>query len=130
MDTQHPSAPASRRGVIHVNAAHTTGYVVVGNHLAQHADLSLTAIGLAVHIQSLPAGTPITVKALAKRLPEGEIRIAGGPPRTGGRRVLEADPRTAPERPDRDGDLLVQQPGSAKGLGPGPGSRSGPRPGP
>ncbi|KQX11977.1 hypothetical protein ASC82_18565 [Streptomyces sp. Root431] len=77
MDTQHPSAPASRRGVIHVNAAHTTGYVVVGNHLAQHADLSLTAIGLAVHIQSLPAGTPITVKALAKRLPEGEIRIAG-----------------------------------------------------
>lgn len=77
MDTQHPSAPASRRGVIHVNVPHTTSYVVVGNHLAQHEGLSLTAIGLAVHIQSLPTGTSVTVKDLAGRFPEGEIRIAG-----------------------------------------------------
>jgi DNA-binding GntR family transcriptional regulator len=45
-------------------------FAVVGNHLAQHSDLSLT-----VHIQSLPAGTPVGKKALATKFPEGEIRI-------------------------------------------------------
>jgi DNA-binding GntR family transcriptional regulator len=49
---------------------------VVGNHLAQHRELSATAIGLAVHIQSLPDGAPVTVKALAARFSEGETRIA------------------------------------------------------
>ncbi|WP_367825829.1 helix-turn-helix domain-containing protein [Streptomyces sp. LMG1-1-1.1] len=63
-------------GVIHANVPHTSGFVVVGNHLAQHEHLSLTAIGLAAHIQSLPAGTPIGIKTLAGRFPEGEIRIA------------------------------------------------------
>ncbi|ELS53996.1 hypothetical protein STVIR_5019 [Streptomyces viridochromogenes Tue57] len=50
--------------------------MVVGNHLAQHPELSLTAIGLAVHIQSLPARTPIGIKTLAAKFPEGEMRIA------------------------------------------------------
>lgn len=49
---------------------------MVGNHLAQHRELSLLAIGLAVHIQSLPAGARISIKALAERFPEGETRIA------------------------------------------------------
>ncbi|AXL93377.1 DNA-binding protein [Streptomyces sp. CB09001] len=49
---------------------------MVGNHLLQHPELSLTAIGLAVHIQSLPAGTPVGIKSLAGKFPEGEIRIA------------------------------------------------------
>ncbi|MFF7443999.1 helix-turn-helix domain-containing protein [Streptomyces sp. NPDC008122] len=76
MGTQHLSAPVSGAGVIHANVTHTTGYTVVGNHLAQHEHLSLTAIGLAAHIQSLPAGSRIGVKCLAERFPEGEIRVA------------------------------------------------------
>ncbi|OKJ70322.1 DNA-binding protein [Streptomyces sp. CB02460] len=63
-------------GVIHVNSRHTSGFTVIGNHLAQHEDLSLLAIGLAVHIQSLPEGAKIGVKVLAARFPESEMRIA------------------------------------------------------
>ncbi|MFE9221115.1 helix-turn-helix domain-containing protein [Streptomyces lavendulae] len=55
---------------------HTDQYTVVGNHLAQHRVLSLVAIGLALHIQSLPAGARVGIKALAERFPEGEVRIA------------------------------------------------------
>ncbi|WP_031147548.1 hypothetical protein [Streptomyces xanthophaeus] len=55
---------------------HTTRFVVVGNHLAQHPSMSLVAIGLATPIQSLPAGTRIGIKRLAERFPEGEVRIA------------------------------------------------------
>ncbi|GHD14107.1 DNA-binding protein [Streptomyces violarus] len=80
MTDQHPSAPARPQsgtsGVQHVTERHDDHFTVVGNHLAQHPDLSLTAIGLAVHIQSLPAGTPVGIKALTAKFPEGEIRIA------------------------------------------------------
>jgi hypothetical protein len=82
MTEQHPSAPAPAKsgpcagGVEHVNEPHHDQFVVVGNHLAQHPELSLTAIGLAVHIQSLPARTPVGIKTLAAKFPEGEIRIA------------------------------------------------------
>lgn len=88
MALEHPSAPsraASRHragtassGVVHVNVQHTDHYTVVGNHLAQHRALSLVAIGLALHIQSLPAGAEVGIKPLARRFPEGEIRIAAG----------------------------------------------------
>ncbi|MCE3031804.1 helix-turn-helix domain-containing protein [Streptomyces sp. CMSTAAHL-2] len=73
-----PSHPKSRHssGVTHVNEPHYDNFTVVGNHLAQHPELSLTAIGLATHIQSLPEGTPIGIKALAAKFREGEIRIA------------------------------------------------------
>ncbi|WP_436842114.1 hypothetical protein [Streptomyces virginiae] len=51
----HPSrgtrAPNRSGGVIHDNSRHTSRFTVIGNHLAQHAELSLLAIGLAVHIQ-------------------------------------------------------------------------------
>ncbi|MFE1578561.1 helix-turn-helix domain-containing protein [Streptomyces fradiae] len=90
MDVQHLSAPshtplpvAGKRpghhssGVIHVNTRHITRFTVVGNHLAQHAALSLVAIGLAVHIQSLPTGARIDIKTLAARFPEGAQRVAG-----------------------------------------------------
>ncbi|MFJ3304664.1 helix-turn-helix domain-containing protein [Streptomyces sp. NPDC086549] len=70
------NAAHSQSGVIHVNEPHHDNFTVVGNHLAQHPELSLTAIGLAIHIQSLPAGSPIGIKALAAKFPEGEIRIA------------------------------------------------------
>ncbi|MFD9433952.1 helix-turn-helix domain-containing protein [Streptomyces sp. NPDC060002] len=96
MDTQNPSLPphaqsrisgknhpprrastaAHSGGVVHDNTRHTTRFTVIGNHLAQHPDLSGLAIGLAVHIQSLPAGARVDIKTLAARFPEGTTRIA------------------------------------------------------
>ena len=77
-----PGSPGASRdatptsGVVHVNSRHTSGFTVIGNHLAQHGGLSLLAIGLAVHIQSLPEGAKVGVKALTARFPESEMRIA------------------------------------------------------
>ncbi|MFJ6510556.1 hypothetical protein ACIQMO_09970 [Streptomyces sp. NPDC091406] len=86
MDTQQNTAltralaevpgPLPARGVIHVVIPHTDRFTVVGNHLAQHAGLSTTAVGFAVRIQSLPQGTEVGVKALAARFCEGEKLIA------------------------------------------------------
>lgn len=75
---ENPSSRRSSGGVVHDNVRHTTRFTVVGNHLTQHATLSLLAIGLAVHIQSLPAGAPVDIKTLAARFPEGTTRIAAG----------------------------------------------------
>ncbi|WP_405808088.1 helix-turn-helix domain-containing protein [Streptomyces sp. NBC_00210] len=69
-----PAVPTS--GIRHINRRHPDRFTVVGNHLTQHRELSLTAIGLAAHIQSLPAGAKVSIKALAERFPEGEVRIA------------------------------------------------------
>ncbi|MFF0463446.1 helix-turn-helix domain-containing protein [Streptomyces mexicanus] len=63
-------------GVIHVRTYQSGRYVVVGNHLAQHRELSLTAIGLATHILSAPEGTPADIRSLADRFSEGRDRIA------------------------------------------------------
>ncbi|MFD5520404.1 hypothetical protein [Streptomyces sp. NPDC127066] len=68
-----PDAP--RAGVLHVRHRHTERYTIVGNHLAQHPRLSAMAIGIGVHIQSLPDGASVTVKALTLRFPEGEVTI-------------------------------------------------------
>ncbi|MFI5470705.1 helix-turn-helix domain-containing protein [Streptomyces cacaoi] len=88
MDTQNPSAPPcveSRNagknhpragGLTHDNARHSTRFTVIGNHLAQHRELSLLAIGLGVHIQSLPKGARVDIKSLTARFPEGATRIA------------------------------------------------------
>ncbi|MFE7186270.1 helix-turn-helix domain-containing protein [Streptomyces erythrochromogenes] len=77
MADQQLSAPSRvPSGIRHVNHDHRRGYVKIGNHLAQHRRLSLAAIGLATHIQSLPTGSKVTIKALAERFPEGEVRIA------------------------------------------------------
>ncbi|MFH8219891.1 helix-turn-helix domain-containing protein [Streptomyces sp. NPDC018057] len=81
MGTQNLSAPScaqplNPRGITHIHTRHTTRFTVVGNHLAQHSVLSLTAIGLACHIQSLPSGARVDIKTLAARFPEGETRIA------------------------------------------------------
>ncbi|MFD0268414.1 helix-turn-helix domain-containing protein [Streptomyces sp. NPDC127106] len=76
MADQQLSAPTrALSGIRHINRTHRTRFVVIGNHLAQHDELSLTAIGLSTHIQSLPPGTLVTIKALAARFPEGEVRI-------------------------------------------------------
>ncbi|MFE7410801.1 helix-turn-helix domain-containing protein [Streptomyces laurentii] len=61
--------------MIRVRARHRDHFTVVGNHLAQHPDLSAAAIGIAVYIQSLPDGADITVKRLTLRFREGEITV-------------------------------------------------------
>ncbi|WP_369364994.1 helix-turn-helix domain-containing protein [Streptomyces sp. CG4] len=95
MDTQHPSVPphaqppvagnkhpnrgpevAHSGGLVHDHTRHTTRFTVIGNHLTQHPDLSLLAIGLACHIQSLPKGARVDIKTLTARFPEGATRIA------------------------------------------------------
>ncbi|WP_306320958.1 MULTISPECIES: helix-turn-helix domain-containing protein [unclassified Streptomyces] len=88
MDTQHPSAPARAEsrtagnghptsGVIHENIRLTSRFTVIGNDLAQHRGLSFTAIGISVHIQSLPAGSLVDIRTLAAQSDdEGRDRIA------------------------------------------------------
>ncbi|WP_326697894.1 helix-turn-helix domain-containing protein [Streptomyces sp. NBC_01754] len=71
-----PEAVTPTSGVIHVNVRHVAGFTVIGNHLTQHRTLSLIAIGIAVHIQSLPTGAKIGIKHLGARFPESEARIA------------------------------------------------------
>ncbi|WP_327344656.1 helix-turn-helix domain-containing protein [Streptomyces europaeiscabiei] len=72
----HPRRNAHAGGVIHDNSRHTTRFTVIGNHLAQHPELSALAIGLAVYIQSLPTGARADIKTLADRFPESPARIA------------------------------------------------------
>ncbi len=118
MDTQQVSAPsrASSRvpgrvtafGVIHVNAVHTSRFTIVGNHLAQHGELSLTAIGLAVHIQSLPDGAKIGIKVLAERFPESEAPYRRRAARTGGARLPGAQAGAGARRQARHAHDLVQ----------------------
>ncbi len=94
MDTQNLSAPphaqsglaadkhpnrrphAAGGGLIHDNTRHTARFTVIGNHLTQHPELSLLAIGLACHIQSLPRGARVDIKTLTARFTEGATRIA------------------------------------------------------
>jgi hypothetical protein len=93
MDTQNTSATSRGRsrvaannhpnrdsktggGLIHDHTRHTTRFTVIGNHLTQHTELSLLAIGLGAHIQSLPPGASADIKTLATRFPEGATRIA------------------------------------------------------
>ena len=76
---QHPvpaQRPVPAAGVTHIRYRHTDRFTVVGNHLAQHRDLSLVAVGLAVRIQSLPDGARIGIKWLAAQCVEGEVAIA------------------------------------------------------
>ncbi|MEU3093474.1 helix-turn-helix domain-containing protein [Streptomyces sp. NPDC006967] len=94
MGTQNPSAPPRAQarltgnnhpnrahrtttgGLQHDNSRHTARFTVIGNHLAQHRELSLLAIGLGTHLQSLPQGAPADIKSLTARFPEGATRIA------------------------------------------------------
>ena len=93
MDTENPSAPPHAQsriagknhphrqphtggGLIHDHTRHSTRFTVIGNHLTQHEELSLLAIGLGAHIQSLPPGARADIKTLTARFPEGSTRIA------------------------------------------------------
>ncbi|MFH9741841.1 helix-turn-helix domain-containing protein [Streptomyces roseolus] len=77
MASQHPNARPHTRGLIHRNVRLTSRYVIISNDLAQHPDLTVAAVGLAVIIQSLPAGASVGIKALAARTKGlSEMRIA------------------------------------------------------
>ncbi|MFD6345236.1 helix-turn-helix domain-containing protein [Streptomyces roseolus] len=77
MASQHPNARPHTRGLIHRNVRLTSRYVIISNDLAQHPDLTVAAVGLAVIIQSLPAGASVGIKALASRTRGlSEMRIA------------------------------------------------------
>ncbi|MEI5523992.1 helix-turn-helix domain-containing protein [Streptomyces brasiliscabiei] len=132
MDTQHPSAPTRAHarppannhpdrphsgggGLLHDHTRHTTRFTVIGNHLAQHPKLSLVAIGLAAHIQSLPKGARVDIKTLAGRFQEGTTRIAAA------LRELEAHGYLRRERARVPGGRIItrtiscNQPGRGKG---------------
>ncbi|MEU6016515.1 helix-turn-helix domain-containing protein [Streptomyces sp. NPDC047515] len=112
-------------GVIHANVRHAAGFTVIGNHLAQHRGLSLTAIGLAAYIQSLPAGARIGIKRLADRFPESESRIAAA------LRELEAHGYLHRSRVRlADGRVVTRtvsynQPGATASTAPAPEQRTG-----
>ncbi|MEV7382576.1 helix-turn-helix domain-containing protein [Streptomyces lydicus] len=67
---------ATRTGVTQIRHHQPDRYTIIGNHLAQHRELSLTAIGVGTHILSLPEGTSVDIRTLAARFPEGRDRIA------------------------------------------------------
>ncbi|MEU5366264.1 helix-turn-helix domain-containing protein [Streptomyces sp. NPDC005925] len=74
-DVNHPLGRPSA-GVTHEHVRHTENFTVIGNHLAQHRELSLLAIGLGCYIQSVRPGTAVDIKSLSARFPEGPTRIA------------------------------------------------------
>ncbi|WP_406183280.1 helix-turn-helix domain-containing protein [Streptomyces sp. NBC_01006] len=47
----------------------------MSNQLAQHGQLSLLTVGAGLHIQSLPEGAQVSIRALAERFPDSEYRI-------------------------------------------------------
>ncbi len=100
----HPNRAPHSGGLIHDHTRHTTRFTVIGNHLAQHPDLSLLAIGLACHIQSLPPGARVDIKTLAARFPEGATRIAAA------LRELEAHGYLRRERTRVPGGRIVRAP--------------------
>ncbi len=119
--TRARSKPRERQpyGVTHANTRHTSRFTVIGNHLAQHSELSLLAIGLSVHIQSLPTGARVDIKTLAARFPEGADRISGA------LRELEAHGYLRRERERVPGGRIVtrtvscNQPGAERKRRPG-----------
>ncbi|MFI2910156.1 hypothetical protein ACG2OD_18145 [Streptomyces sp. PDY-4] len=69
------AAGAPTSGVIHVRTRLTADFTVVSNALAQRRGSAVT-IGVAVYVQSLPSGTPVTIAALCAHFTEGEILIS------------------------------------------------------
>lgn len=121
----------SPSGVTHVRHRHSERFTVVGNHLSQHRGLSLTAIGLGVHIQSLPDGAKVGIKSLAAKFSEGEVAIASA------LRELEAFGYLSRTRERNPGGRWVTRtvaydipraitPEPRPGPGPGPGPRHTP----
>ncbi|MEU1663308.1 helix-turn-helix domain-containing protein [Streptomyces sparsogenes] len=66
----------SAGGVTQISDYQPRRYTIIGDHLTQHRDLSLTAIGLGAHIQSLPDGAAVDIRTLSGKFAEGRDRIA------------------------------------------------------
>ncbi|MFP3988538.1 helix-turn-helix domain-containing protein, partial [Streptomyces sp. E11-3] len=140
MAQQNSSAPsrassavpgrATRSGVVHDNVRHTSRYTVVGNHLAQHRDLSLLAIGLAVHIQSLPSRSRIGIKFLAARFPESEYRIAAALRELESHGYLRRTRERLPSGQVVTRTVSCNQPGAAPSSPPRPAAPARPAPAP
>lgn len=114
MDNQNPSARThAPGGIVHENTRHHTRFTVVGNHLAQHRDLSGLAIGLAVYIQSLPAGARADVRTLAARFPEGTTRIAAALRELEAHGYLRRERLRTPDGRVRTRTVSCNQPGAA-----------------
>ncbi|MET9957863.1 helix-turn-helix domain-containing protein [Streptomyces sp. NPDC006326] len=76
MAFQHSNARSrAAYGVQHANVRQTRNFTVVSNDLIRHPHLSMNARALASYIQSVPPGTPVGIKALARQLPLGETAI-------------------------------------------------------
>ncbi|MFD5148729.1 hypothetical protein [Streptomyces sp. NPDC058401] len=79
MASVHFTSPSrAAYGVRHANVRLTERFTVVSNDLIQHPEMSVIARMLGIFIQSMPSGTPIGIKDLAKRLSIGETSIAKG----------------------------------------------------
>ncbi|MGW6537156.1 helix-turn-helix domain-containing protein [Streptomyces sp. NPDC055051] len=78
MDTSYPSAPRARGGVVHHSAPlPESDSTPVSTAMLHHPQLSFLARGIGGYITSLPEGAEITIRALASKAREGEIRVAG-----------------------------------------------------
>ncbi|MGW3570538.1 helix-turn-helix domain-containing protein [Streptomyces sp. NPDC000941] len=66
----------SAGGVTQISDYQPKRYTIIGDHLTQNHNLSLTAIGLGAHIQSLPDGAAVDIRTLAGKFAEGRDRIA------------------------------------------------------
>ncbi|MFF9146284.1 hypothetical protein ACF1BN_15630 [Streptomyces sp. NPDC014861] len=78
MDTPYPSAPRARGGVVHHSAPlPESDSTPVSTAMLHHPELSFLARGIGGYITSLPEGAEITIRALASKAREGEIRVAG-----------------------------------------------------
>lgn len=82
MATAQLNAPVS--GAIHVRTRLSGNFTILANRLAQRQGSAVT-VGVALYINSMPDGTPVTIEALQKHFTEGETVISRA------LRELEAD---------------------------------------
>ncbi|MEV5971807.1 helix-turn-helix domain-containing protein [Streptomyces sp. NPDC051921] len=71
----HPHRRTSG-GVIHENTRHTERFTIIGNDLLQHEELSGLARAIGAYIQSVPAGAPVDIKTMSRKMREGTTRTA------------------------------------------------------
>ncbi|MFJ5706432.1 helix-turn-helix domain-containing protein [Streptomyces sp. NPDC093105] len=76
MASTQPNPPPRGSGLIHRNVPLTAHFLVISKELPRCPGISLLAIGLAVHLQSLPPGASVGIKAVAARFPESEFRVS------------------------------------------------------
>ncbi|MDT0379500.1 hypothetical protein RM572_12065 [Streptomyces sp. DSM 42041] len=78
------NAPMPTSGAIHVRTRLAGNFTILANRLARRPGSAVT-VGVALYINSMPDGTPVTIAALQKHFTEGETVISRA------LRELEAD---------------------------------------